>query len=499
MGRSTARKITPVHTAVGGARPADFEGADFSLRGFWIHPTRRLTVEVPILQHGFYPKLDHTDLDIERQVQYRMVQMPSLSDLRKAGIEADQAAFIAEIWVHPRYIKNWNYFRTDFPANVKTLVRNTNFAFVFPANDMPFARFKRKEVLQFWRSAFTPLFIDGKHYTSGRMSMFFVAPPHVSAGFRRKLNLEHDEDFNNLVEWSPEEWRLRQTRMRRPSMRREISPEIFYGFRPQVVDETSARLEREIGPIITSKLGIDPRSNEGKAILHILQDKELSKSLLAKTQNKKYRFPAVKAWVKYNLWPRISSFAKEEGAAIGRSMLDFAFKTTVTVAVNAMLEKLVGRPIENPKVAARYKRRYPTRYIVRQAAGKFEYTPSQYSTATQIGAGTLSYKFRTNAQDKESMMNALRQEAFRLYKQLSGDDVGPIGKEFIKISFAPGDRVRLSLDSKQIEHFYHEVPEYLLGNFANPDWAESAKVYLRMVERDINSIYQEMKLSGAEY
>jgi hypothetical protein len=408
--------------------------------------------------------------------------------------------FVAEVWVHPRYIKHWNYFRNDFPANVKTLVKNSDIALVLPANDMPFARWKRKQVLQFWRAAFTPLFVDGKHYTSGRMTMFFVAPPHVSAGFRRKLNLEHDEDFNNLVEWSPQEWRLRK-KVNKATPKRRTRIDIEYSIPPGEVDDATEKLVRDVGPIITSHLGVDPSSREGKAIIAVLKDKQLSKTLLSKTRTKKVRLPAIKSWVKYNLWPRIRDFVAEEGINIGRSLANFAVQTTISIAVNNMLEGLVGRAMPNPEVAARYKQRYPTRYKIhrfRQGLGKVEYRPSQYASATGIGAGTLSYKFKTSTKDYEYLIDLLKSKALDAYKERTGDPIGPIGKEFINIRITPRDEVLATWNTSSIERFVDEVPEKV-GYFASrEDWITRSKVYLRMIGPELNNFYQDAKMAGVD-
>lgn len=494
MGRSTARKVTPKHTAVGGAAPADFKGGDFELHGFWLHPNRRLTVEVPIFQHGFYPKLEHTDLDIERQIQYRMVQMPSLADLRGSGIAAEKAVFVAEVWTHPRYIKHQNYFRNDFPANIKTLAKQNDMTLVFPANDMPFARWKRKNVLAFWRAAFTPLFIQGKQFTSGRMSMFFVAPPHVSQGFRTRLNLEHDEDFNNLVEWDPVAWRL----SKKIKKKKVSKPNVVFGIRDGEVSEASRKLEKDIGPLITSKLGIDPRSKEGKAIMAVIADKELSRSLLAKTRHKKDRFPAVKSWVKYTMWPRIRDFAAEEGAAIGRAVVNFAFQTTVSVAVNHMLETLVGEPLEKEDEIKAFKAKHPYRHGFQRFAGKFDYTPDQHATSTQIGAGTLSYKFKSNPRDKKFLIDLLKEKALELYTERTQDDITSIGKDFIDIKITPSDQIIATWNMGKVNRQLNKLPEAMGFFYTKDGWARSAAHHLRMVTPALNNFYQAAKMGEVE-
>jgi hypothetical protein len=495
MARTQARKVTPKHTGVGGAVPAHFEGGDFDLNGFFMHPTRRLTVHVPVFQHGFYPKLDHTDLDIERAIVKRQVTIPSMNDLRKAGIHTDSAVYVAEVWVHPRYIKHNNYFRTDFPANIKTLSRRDGITFVFPASDMWAARLKRKQVLAFYRAAFTPLFVGGKHYTSGRMTHFFVAPPEVSAGFRKRLNLEHDEDFNNLLEWDPTTWRLRKKGRGTPGRPPVVK---FHSPSGKEVKAAQTRLKKEIAPLVNSKLGINPNSKEGKAIIAALSDPDMSKTLLVKTKNKKSsaQFQAVKRWVKQTMVPSLKEFAADQGIQILIALRDFAFQTTVSVAVNHMLGNLKGDEFESEEETKAFKAAHPYRHSFRRFAGRFDYKPSQHATSTEIGAGTLSYKFRGTAGGKARMMDLLKEHALNIYQEKAKDaGITSIGKEFFHITITPGDRLAISLDKQAIERVRQENPD-AVGKFVEKNWERTAEFYVRTMRSEMQGFYEEAKKSG---
>ena len=386
MARTTPRKVTPKLQSVGGARPANFQSTDMELHGYWLPEKQDARVEVPIFQHAFYPTLKHTDLDIKQNISYRPVVLPSLSTLRAHGIEAERAVFVAEVAVHPRYIKHANYFRGDFPAIMKSLARRENIVFIIAANDIPSARLKRKKVLNFWRLSFSPLLLKGRQYTSGRMGFFMVAPPESVTKFKKSLNLEAvtGKDVQKLLEWNPAVNRTRRPRKRGPRSRYTAEERRLAN---ELVKETSDKLSNQLLPVITSKFDIDPHSDTAKQLDAYLSNPATSRGLIKATEGKRNRMWAVKKWVKTSMLPRVKEIAKDEAAMAGESIVRFIVLATITTTVNFLLSQVQ---------ASRAGKKF-------SALQKLEYKPSRMASHTQVGAGTLSFKFSPNAKDLSSM------------------------------------------------------------------------------------------------
>lgn len=395
MARTTPRKVTPKLQSVGGARPVRFEGGtEMELHGYWIPEKQDARVEVPIFQHAFYPTLKHTDLDVKQNITYRSVTLPSLSTLRAHGIEAERAVFVAEVVVHPRYIKHANYFRGDFPASMKTLARRENIVFLFAANDMPSARLKRKKVLNFWRLSFSPLLLKGRQYTSGRMGFFMVAPPESVSKFKRSLNLEGvtAENVNKILEWHPAVSRTRRPRKRGPRSKYTVEERRLAN---ELVKETSHRLSDQLLPLVTSKFDIAPNSSTAKQLDAYLSNPATSRELIKATEGKRNRAWAVKKWVKSSMLPRVVEIAKDEAAMAGESIIRFAVLATITTGVNIALGQAQASKI-GKKI---------------NALQKLEYKPSRMASHTQVGAGTLAFKFSPNAKDLSSMQQQVVKKA----------------------------------------------------------------------------------------
>jgi hypothetical protein len=250
-------------------------------------------------------------------------------------------------------------------------------------------------------------------------------------------------------------------------------------------------MKKEIAPLVNSKLGIDPKSKEGRAIIAILSDKDMSKTLLVKTKDKQpnARFLAVKSWVKYVMWPRVVAEAGEIGRAVGH----FAFQTAISVAVNHMVDHIKGDLDLDTEKAAAYKKEHPYRHSFKRYASRFEYKPSQAASGVQVGAGTLSYKFK-GAREQTQMLDLLKEHALNLYQEKSKDaGVTSIGKEFFHITITPGDRIAISLDKAKIEQYCELTPE-ACGFFATQkNWSTRAEVYLRMIRNELQGFYDEAK------
>lgn len=319
---------------INGLVRADFKGGDsFELHGYWMHPTRRANVEVPIFQHEYYPTLAQTDLDVKQNIDYRNVVVPSIADLQQAGIEVDKAIFVAEVYTHPRYIKHNTFFRTEFPASVKSLSRQSGIVFVFPANDMPFARLKRKQVLNFYRAAFTPLLIKGRHYTSGRMNFFFVAPAHATASLKKTLNLEHLEE-----NWPDAVHPLLMTQQRRAVRHRNYEKEL--------TEKLQREIRETVYPLVTSKFDIDQRSADGIRLQRMMDDPRFAQELINATARKprNRRFDAVKRWVNQVFWPKLKYIVSTETGDALEQGARYAVRLAFSVAFDQALSKLQTLP-----------------------------------------------------------------------------------------------------------------------------------------------------------
>jgi hypothetical protein len=213
---------------------------------------------------------------------------------------------------------------------------------------------------------------------------------------------------------------------------------------------------------------------------------------LAQTRNTRTenaKFMAVKRWVKYTLWPRVKIELEQIGAALGQ----FAFQTTVSVAVNHMLDQMKGSPIGPPED---YAKTHPYRASFQKFAGRFEYNPSQFASAVPIGAGSLSYKFKNSGQ-KAATLDMLREHALNLYQEKARDHgITSVGKEFFEVSITVGDQVMVSLNKQKIDQYCEMTPD-ACGYFAtNPNWVSRATNYLPIIRRELQTFYDEMKKAG---
>lgn len=505
MARVTGRKVPVSHSGQGGAVPFDFNaGSEYAVFGFHMHPTRRIAVQVPVFDHGFYPKLDHTQHEIDGEVQQRQVIMPSLADLRAAGINAEHAIYAADIHVHPRYIKHRNYFRTDFPANMKAFAKREGIVIVFPANDIISARFKRKETLALWRAAFTPLLIEGKQYTSGRITHFFVAPPQVSQAFRMKLNLEHDEEANLLCEWDPVSWRLAQ---QRPTHRPNLPQRVPMMSRYEIQD-TADRLADELAPLVTSKLDVNLTREQQERLHAIISDDEMARTLIVQTKNKTgtTRLAAIKRWWNTTAWPEVKQFLIDEGIQMSRAIMNFIFVTTVSVAVDAMLHKAQGShrvDLDTP-AGKRFAKMHPWKTALNRGVYKFKYTPSNAATRTQLGAGTLEYQHKPQAAntEKTEINQILRERAAELYVAFTGDrEIGIHAEEIFNITVSASGQVRVSLDQRSLQDFIdHREINGMFGRDDPSQWINRVQyTWIPKIAARLQELYDAMKLEQARY
>lgn len=486
-----ARKVVSQGKPIGGLIRADFEaGESFSLNGYWMHPTRQANVEVPIFQHEFYPKLDHTDLDIKQNVSYRTVVVPSIAELHQAGIEADKAIFVAEVVIHPRYIKNSNFFRGEFPASVKTLAKQNGIVFVFPACDMPFARLKRKQVLNYYRASFSPLYIKGRHYTSGRMSFFFVAPLHATLSLRKTLNLENvKEKEATLTEAfvSPAFERIRQKR--------------------KADKEISAQVQKEIHdlvlPLVSSKFDIPLNSPKGVQLTKVMDDPHLAQDFVdaTYTQPKPRRFDAVKNWVTYSFWPRLKDTVASETSQAFDEATRYAIRLALSIAFDRTLDHLKNLPEPTPGTSAR--RPSPWRSSVKNTAKKFNYNFA--GNAGTVGYGTINYT--SGREDKATQMaqrdriHALKGYATELLFDVQSlrpllDKVGSTGiAQLLKIIITGDNRVIVSIDEEFIEHLRRTNALADIGPFEDPANLARIKNYFYLIGNQLTQIYREMRES----
>jgi len=428
-------------------------GTDLTLRGYKLHPTKRVRVEVPIFQHAFYPKLDHTELDIRQNITYRMIELPSVHELRMHGIDCEKAAVIAEVSVHPRHIKNNNYFRTDFPAVAKQIAKVDDTVLIFPANDMPTARFKRKFVLAFWRQAFTPLFIKNKLYTSGRISMYFAAPPGATKNLSRSLNLESkDETVRDPVnEWYP-------THSKRAVARKRGTRKPKARFTPRqeriatdVLKDTSIALQRDVMPVLRGKLEISQHSKEAQEIEDWLGQPATGRELLRRT--KRGGKGAVRTWVNQVMMPRVKEILKDEMGA--------AADATTRWVIREMLRAVVSMVLDSVKTSRVGKSKGWTG----RALQKFEIGPG--SNPLDLGAASLRYKSKTKVPGSEREQKRRIIEKLRsMFHEATGDYGVSVEQVFdVKINPNADKAIVLTMNQESIKQAVRHNPE-TMGKFA---------------------------------
>lgn len=341
MSRLIPKKTVPKsRPPLEASRFVEFWNPDVKVRGFWLDTNHPITVDVPIFPHGYYPKLTDTEHEVRANITHRRVEVPSVAELQRHGIDVFQAIFIADVIVKERHIKNYNFFRGDFPAAMKMFANANKALLIFPANDMPSARLVRKEVLNFWRQLFTPLFIKGKHYTSGRMSMYMVAPSGALNKFKTALNLEAEDITGDILqEWYPGADRSRFPRKRgpRPKLTNRETDEVL-----ALVDEASERMGQLL-PILRSKMDIEPNSKADRELEAYVTAPETAQSLIRDTQNGKTPH-TIRLWVQQKFLPKVAEIAKAEGAyaaEIGlRHVLGFAFQLTVASVIGNIFQQI---------------------------------------------------------------------------------------------------------------------------------------------------------------
>jgi len=442
-----ARKAISHGAPVGGLIRADFEGGDaFKLNGYWMHPTRRAQVEVPIFQHAFYPKLDHTDLDVQQNITYRNIIVPSIADLHQAGIRAEKAIFVAEIWTHPRYIKHHNFFRGEYPASVKTHSRQTGVTFVFAAADMPFARLKRKQVLNFYRAAFTPLLLKGRHYTSGRMSFFFVAPSHVTAPLKQSLNLEDINEYNLNESWTNAVHPL--LRSKRMAANRHIN------YEKEITKKVQKEIHDVVLPIVSSQFDIPLSSAEGRKLAQMMDSPRFAQDFVQATEGKPNRFAAVKRWVKNSFWPRLKDIVTTETGNALEDGARYAVRLALSVAFDRALDKLKALPDPAPGTSA--KRPWAATRALGRTARRFDFN-MDYGSGS-FGLGQVGYKSGSPKSrfEIERKINAVKQELVGAVNaipsfQHSMQPLGQLAPNLFKLVVDSSGKVHVDLDNEYIE------------------------------------------------
>lgn len=436
MARTALRKKTPHRASFGQARPATWDnGIDLVLRGYWLHESQSIRVEVPIFQHAFHPKISHTDLDVRQNVTYRAIVLPSMSTLREHGINAEKAAIIVETVVHPRNIRNYNYFRSDYPALVKGIAKRDNTLLILPANDIPSARMKRKNVLGFLRMAFTPLFIKGKHYTSGRMNMFMAAPPGSTRKFQAAFNFgEADEKVRDTVnEWHPGVDRVRTSRKRgpRPAYNRRQQR-----IAAEVIAETSERLRTDLFPIMADKLDVPKHSSQGKELEAWLAKPATSRDLLKRTQRNGRT--AVKTWVNQVLAPKVKEIVGSELNIAAENAGRWVVRQMLAASVAMILDAIQGSRLGAGEG------------FLGQSLRKLEF--NAVVDPTSIGSGQLNYKNMPKSTYEQ--LRRVKEQVLALYGMKTGDG-GIDPEQVFKLDVNPTRNPPVTINMRQGAELKH--------------------------------------------
>jgi hypothetical protein len=454
----TGRRVQPkkIPSGVAGVQYDTFQGSEIAFKGWWLNATKKARVPIPIFQHAFYPKLDHTPLDIRQHVIKRTITIPSLQDLHEHGIEAPRAFFVNEVLFDKRHIKNWNALRLTFPSFAKSIANRDDITFIFPANDNPSLRAKRKEVLQVLRANFTPLFLKGSHYTSGRMTFFFTAPKGAVQKFKRSFNFDEalKEKKANLEEF----WAFNKTKKARRSYNRKpkAPSSSQSATATQIVAQTADKMEHELLPLTVSRLDLDPNSDAAHAMKDFLADPKTSRDLLKRTKGKTAasRFAAVKRWVREVFVPRAKEIIVDETVMAVEALGRFAFRTTIAIATN----EVVGT-IQTSEWGADKK------FI--QA---FSYGPDM-RPGTEIGAGTLSVGIKRNVMQEVQFQREVKARVLDSYKDMTGDTVSDYFLAMFKFRFSKSNKqtpVSISLNKAELEKVTAINPE-AMGRFADEE------------------------------
>jgi len=486
MARTALRKKTPHRAAFGQARPATWDnGTDLVLRGYWLHDKQPIRVEVPIFQHAFHPKISHTDLDVRQNISYRAIVLPSMSDLRAHGINAERAAVIVETVVHPRNIRNYNYFRSDYPALLKGIAKRDNTLLILPANDIPSARMKRKNVLGFLRMAFTPLFIKGKHYTSGRMNMFMAAPPGSTKKFQAAFHFgEADEKVRDtLAEWHPAVDRTRPARKRgpRPAYNRRQQR-----IAAEVIAETSERLRTDLFPIMADKLSVPKNSSEGKELEAWLAKPATSRDLLKRTQ--KNGRSAVKTWVNQVLAPKVKEIVGDELSSVADQAGRWVVRQMLAASVAMILDAVQASPMGKSKG------------WLGQQLQKLEF--NAIVDPTTVGSGRLNFKSGRMLKSVYEQTRRVHEKVAELYGVKTGD-MGIDTHQVFDVRVNPTARIPVTIRLKRHEiaqaaiHAPEAVGKFATDNALNTQFYQhvTARI-LPALTKEVNQWYRDGMPSG---
>lgn len=326
---------------VGSARAVSLSSPDLQLYGYWADAHRDLRVQVPILDHGYYPRLDHTPLTVRQHITTRPVIIPSISSLVKNGYDVDRIIVLTEIIPHPKHEKNLNYFRSEFPTTLKSIARREGITFILPANDIPAAKIKRKQVLNLWRLSFTPLLLKGKQYVSGRMN-FFILPDDPKALTRMKSALNLGEE--DLLEFSP--GAVKAKRRFRPYRNHLAAQQRKYRYNAdkiadEIIDQVSNELDRELAPVVHTRLSLP--ANARKDVESVISDDEASQALMQEYNKTKNTRRAAKNWVKDWLIPKLKIALSEYGEEALNELVRAGFSIAIAVVTHAILSSVLKK------------------------------------------------------------------------------------------------------------------------------------------------------------
>jgi hypothetical protein len=470
MAQTMLRKQPATRAPFGNAKDASWDnGIDLHLRGYWLNPNTKIQVEIPVLPHAFEPTLTQTDTEIKRNIEYRSITLPPLSVLRAHGLEVERAAVITEVLVDDKHIRNYNFFRGDFPAMVKGIARRDNVLLIFPATDMPSARLKRKKVLGLWRLIFAPLFLGGKHYYSGRLGMFMAGPPEVLRRYRTAFNLHTEEkeaDRQSLMEWHPAVDRVRPPRKRgpRPAYTREqqrISAE--------VIAEASMRLKQDLFPILSDKIELDKTSSEARELEAWLGTPSTSRELLRRTE--KGGKGAIRTWVNQVLVPKVKEIVKDEASIAAESLGRWIIRQMLGASLAVIIDSL-----QQTKMAQAEKPGFFGRTVQ-----KLNYSPG--ADPFVVGSTAMNYRQERSKIAREGDLGKIMRYVQQLYAMKTGDYAADISQVF-NVTVDPRSTVllKISLAKKHMAQMVQMTPE-TLGKFADKNKLNLP--YCQYIERSI--------------
>jgi len=319
------------------------------MSGFWAHPTKAVAVKVPLLSHGYYPRIDHTPDVVARHSILKPVIIPSVATMRENGYDVERVAFITEILVPARHEKNWNFFRTDFPAILKSLARRERITFVIPAFDIPSAKMKRKNTLQFLRQSFTPLLMKSRHYTTGRMGVYVVPhSPEVLAGLRRSLHLESAENLEEMNKHAVKANKPRRSRRARPVhgyadiLRRKQARQNAEDIAASILDTLENDLSTKVTPVVSRQLHLDREQTH--VVDSILSSKEAQGALYQEYEESRHNYrKAAKDWVKEWFLPEVRDRLGEQVKGLASQAITMAISAAISLIFMYTLQKAVPK------------------------------------------------------------------------------------------------------------------------------------------------------------